>query len=129
MKAALLIGLCFFGSLKVSAQTAYTSLPNWLIDSMAFEVKLGRQCNELQKAQAEQIQKLGLELIATGKLLEASESKNKVSEDMLQNSKESKDVLTQQFNLDRKELRRKIRKRNAVILGETLALIGLILLL
>lgn len=122
-----LIGSIIFWSLNVSAQA--TLLPNWVIDSLLYEAKLSRQCNQaLVSLQAEN-KALGNELIHVGKALGLSQAESKALENLLQNSKQSKEIISMQYTQDRKELKRKIRKRNTVILGETLTLVVLILLL
>lgn len=125
MKMAFLLGLCF-AWLSSSAQTV---LPNWLIDSMAFEVSKGRQCSLVVEAQQSEIQALGLELIATGKALELSQNESKTLSALVTNAKESNEILTMQFQKDIKQERKKTRKWKGLAILETVGFIGLLLLL
>lgn len=115
------------GYLDSKAQTV--TLPAWVADSLIFETKLSRQCSQVMTAQTEEIKALGLELVANNKALQLSQSQSRTLEGLLTNSKENNQILTKQFALDLRREKRKSRKRGAVILGETIAIIGLILLL
>lgn len=88
-----------------------------------------RSCDSVSQAKTVELEKQGKELVATGTALKVSQSENKTLSGLLQNQKENSELLTQQYALDRKVLKRKLRKRNGVILIETIGLIGLILLL
>lgn len=124
MRTVLLIGLMFF---LVAVTTAQTVLPNWLIDSMAFEVQRGRQCSLVIEAQQREIESLGKELIHTNTALKLSESKSQTLEVLLHNSKEGNEILGKQFALDKKKLERKVRKRNLLLIGETVLIVLLLL--
>lgn len=95
---------------------------------MIFEVRKGRLCDSVAVAQAKEIEKQGLELIAIGTALKLSESKYSTLYALLENQKESKEILSMQFALDKSKLERKIKKRNKLIIGE-LGVILIILLL
>lgn len=127
MRTVIFSGLMFCVVAFASAQTV--PLPTWLIDSAIYEIKRGRQCELVMQAQTKEVESLGRELVANGKALQLSQKESKVLEGLLTNSKENNQILTKQFNLDRQKLKKKVKKRGAVILGETIAIIGLILLL
>lgn len=112
-------------SFTATAQTV--TMPTWLVDSMIFEVSKGRQCSVVLQAQQVELEKQGLELVATGKALELSQKQTEIVSGLLENSKQSQEILTQQFNQDRKALRKKVRIRNLIIGGQ-LVLILIILL-
>lgn len=122
MRTALLIG---FG-LTWGTLSAQTVLPNWLIDSMAYEVRLGRQCTEVMKAQAVELEAQGKLLMHTNTALDLKNSETQTLEGLLDNAKKGNEVLGMQFALDKKKLQRKVRKRNLLILGESVVIVLLI---
>lgn len=105
------------------------TLPTVYIDSLLFEVAKYRVCDSVLHAQADEIMKLGLELMANAVALRLSESKSKTLESLVSNVRESQNLDLQQYALDKAKLKRKIRKRNLLIVVETIGLVGLILLL
>lgn len=115
--------------IPILSQAQTMSLPVWVIDSLVYESFKSRGCDSLQRAQAFEIESLGKELIATGTALKLSESKYSTLFALLENQKESQEILTKQFQLDKSKLKLKIKRRNKLIIGETLAILGLILLL
>lgn len=121
---AVIVSLLF--SITANAQTV---LPNWLIDSMAFEVSKGRACEQVIKAQGVELEKQGLELIATGKALQLSQNESKTLSSLLTNAKESNEILTMQFQKDIKQERKKTRKWKGLAILEAVGFIGLLLLL
>lgn len=126
MRAVLLIGLCFsfgFGT----AQTVI--LPSWVVDSLIYESKLSRQCSNVVTAQQAEIQALGVELVHTNTALRLSESKSSTLSKLLENQKESQNILTKQFSLNISKEKRKTKRWRRVSILEGLGIIGLILLL
>lgn len=122
-----MIVLLFGVYLESKAQTVL--LPTWVADSLIYEAKLSRQCTQVVTAQQKEIESLGKELIATGTALKLSQSENKTMNNLLTNSKESKEILTKQFALDIKKEKRKTRKWKGIAVLEALGVIGLVLLL
>lgn len=112
---------------KCQAQTVL--LPSWVADSLIYETKLSRQCSEVMKAQASEIESLGRELVANGKALQLSQSSNETLSALVENAKENNQLLTRQFSKDLREEKRKTRKWRTVSLLECIGLIGLLLLL
>lgn len=104
-------------------------IPTLYLDSLLFETSKYRVCDSVARFQQDEINKLGVELVHTNKALQLSQKESRTLEGLLTNSKENQELITKQFNLDRQKLKRKVKKRGAVILGETIAIIGLILLL
>lgn len=126
MKPILLI----LALIPAGLQAQNLSLPVWVIDSLLFEAKLSRQCNELQKAQAEEIKTLGLELVATGTALKLSQGKSSTLESLLENSKESQKIEGRQFALDLNTEKKKVKKWRRVAVLQTLGIVvGLLILL
>jgi hypothetical protein len=103
------------------------TLPSVLFDSMVFEVRRGRSCDSLQILNDRIIESQGTQLLNYDKLVKTMDAKVSTLEALVENRKEATEKLTQQFNQDRKALKRKVRIRNLVILGE--AVITLILIL
>lgn len=122
MRAIILVLLC---SLTASAQTV--TLPTWLIDSMSYEVRLGRQCNEVMKAQSIELQKQGQELAHVNKALKLYQSESKTLESLVSNTKESQNLDFQQYALDLGKEKRKKRKWIKVAIVQTVVIVALIL--
>lgn len=113
---------------KCQAQTVL--LPSWVADSLIYETKLSRQCNEVMKAQASEIESLGRELVANGKALELSQSSNETLSALLNNSKDANSIQALQFQKDLNTEKKKTRRWRRVAVIETVAVvIGFIVLL
>lgn len=108
---------------------AQTVLPNWLIDSMAFEVRKGRACESVMIAQENELKAQGRELLQTSKALNLSQKEIEIWKGLLENERNERKLDRVQGEIDNGELRKKIKKRNKVILIEGLAILGLVLLL
>lgn len=115
-----------FIPLLASGQNTY--VPNWLLDSAIFEIKQGRQCSNVVTAQQNEIEKLGLELLATGTALRLSQKESINLDSLLTNSSEQRKVDRRQYELDKSEMKKKIKRRNKLIIGQ-LGVILIILLL
>lgn len=105
------------------------TLPSVLFDSMTFEVFKGRSCDSVRIAQADEIIKKGKELIDTNKALELSQSESKTLSSLLQNSKESNEILSVQFSKDLKEEKRKTKKWRGIAVIESVGFIGILILM
>lgn len=127
MRSVLLFGSLIVWSLSVDAQTA--SVPTVILDSLIFEVKLGRQCSEVIKAQSVELEKQGLELVATGKALELSQSSNSTLSALLANARDYSGILTQQFTLDKNKLKAKIKRLWFWVVSEGVVIIVIVLLI
>lgn len=116
--------LFLFTPMLISAQTVL--LPAWVADSLIYEVYKGRACDNVMKAQAVELEKQGKELLHTSKALELSQSESKTLSSLVLNAKEGQRIEQRQFNLDKDLLKKKIRKRNFLILGESVVIVLLI---
>lgn len=125
MRTALLLGLCF-AWLSSQAQTV---LPNVILDSMIFEVRQGRKCTEVMKAQADELKKQGAELLETSDALRFSLNESKTLTSLLNNQKEERRLDGEENKIREKSLKEKIKRRNKLIVGEGLIILCLILLL
>lgn len=123
MRTVFLLGLCFSWLLG-SAQAVL--LPAWVVDSLIFEATYSRQCNKVITSQKDELEKQGLELLHTSKALELSQSESKTLSSLVLNAKEGQRIEQRQFNLDKDVLKKKIRKRNLLILGESVVIVLLI---
>lgn len=122
------IAIIIAGVIDSKAQTV--TLPTWVADSLIYEAKLSRQCSQVMTAQQEEIKALGAELVHTNTALKLSQSENKTLSGLVENAKESNVILTDQFNKDLKDERKKVKKWRRVAVIETVAVIvGLIILL
>lgn len=101
------------------------TLPSVLFDSLVFEVRKGRSCDSLNTLNERLIKSQGIQLVNYKELVKTSDGKIAALEALIFNYKESKELLTQQFALDKSKLEKKIKKRNKLIIGEG----GIILLL
>lgn len=110
--------------LMSTAQTI--NLPVWVVDSLLFETTKGRQCSVVMEAQQNEIEKLGAELMHVNKALELKQSETQTLESLLSNSKEQGRVDKMQHDLNEKVLKKKVRKRNLLILGESVVIVLLI---
>lgn len=99
------------------------TLPTWLVDSLIFEAAYSRQCTQVITAQKDELEKQGVELLHTSKALELSQSESKTLSSLVLNAKEGQRIEQRQFNLDKDVLKRKIRKRNILIVGQTALII------
>lgn len=124
MRAVFFLGL-FVGSGCLSAQTVL--LPTWLTDSLIYEVKLGRQCNEVMKAQSKEIEALGKELMQTTKALTLSQSESQTLSSLLGNQKEANQILVKQNSEDKRKLKAKLRKRTILVIGQTVLIVILLI--
>lgn len=122
---AVLIGLCLLSGFIGTAQTA--SVPTVILDSLIFEVKLGRQCSEVIKAQAVEIEKQGKELVATGKALELSQSSNSTLSSLLNNSREANVVQAMQFQKDISQERKKTKRWRRIGIIQAAVILTIIL--
>lgn len=105
---------------------SYT-LPSVLFDSMAFEVRRGRSCDSLQILNERIIVSQGAQLLNYDKLVKTMDSKILTLEALVENRKEATEKLTQQFNQDRKSLRKKVRIRNLIIGGQFVLILIILL--
>lgn len=124
MRSIILVLLC---SLTASAQTV--TLPTWLIDSMSYEVKRGRQCELVIKSQADELQKQGQELAHVNTALKLSQSESSTLSNLLENSKKGNEILSSQFALDISKEKRKTKRWRKVAVIETVGLVGLLILM
>lgn len=104
-------------------------LPVWVVDSLIYESKVSRQCNEVVKAQTIELEKQGLELIHTNTALKLSQSQNGALTSLIGNSEKERELDKRQYALDKSKMKQKIKKRNGLILIEGFAILGLLLLL
>lgn len=123
IRSVFLIGLCI-GWGDLSAQTV---LPDIIVDSMIFEVKKGRECNNLQASQAEVIKAQGEELLANGTLIKLSGNQIQTLESMVVNLKDQNKLQSERFSNKEKENKKKLRKRAVIILGQAVIIVLLIL--
>ncbi|HEU5289473.1 MAG TPA: hypothetical protein VFU05_02445 [Cyclobacteriaceae bacterium] len=110
---------------KCQAQTV--TLPSWVADSLIFETFKGRQCSLVVEAQADEINKLGMELLANGKALELSGNQIKTLEALVKNLLEGQAIERKESLMDKQELKKKVKKRNLVIIAQGVLLIVLVL--
>lgn len=112
----------------INSQAQTVLLPTWVADSLIYETKKGRQCANVIKAQANEIEKLGAELMHTNKALDLKQSETQTLESLLSNSKEQGRVDKMQADLDKSVLKKKVRRRNLLILGESVVIVLLLAL-
>lgn len=105
------------------------TLPSVLFDSMTFEVFKGRSCDSVKRHQANEIEKLGVELVAKGTALRLSQKGSIQLDSLLSNSKRGQEILTMQFDKDISKEKRKVKKWRGIAIIETLGIVGLLLLL
>lgn len=86
-------------------------------------------CDSIQRAQADELVKVGRELSHTGTALKLSQSESRTLGLLIENQKESQNILTKQFALDISKEKRKTKRWRRVSILEGLGIIGLILLL
>lgn len=123
LRAVFLIGLCIgWGDLQ-----AQTVLPNWVVDSMAFEVRLGRECSNLQASQAEVIKAQGAEIVANGTLIKLSGNQIQTLEGMVLNLKDQNKLQSERFSNKEKVTKKKLRKRAIIIVGQAVIIVLLII--
>lgn len=115
--------LCFV----VAASTAQTVLLNSILDTMIWEVKKGRACDTVMKVQQNEIESLGRELVANGKALSLSQSSNSTLSALLNNSRESQEILSMQFQKDLKEEKKKTRRWRRIGIIQAVVIITIIL--
>lgn len=108
---------------------AQTILPNWLIDSMSYEVRLGRQCRIALDSQTVTLQRQGQELMETGTALKLSQGENKTLENLLQNQKDSNLLDRREFEVDLNHEKKKVKKWRRIAVGEALGIIGTLILI
>lgn len=127
MRTVFLIGLCLGWRLCV-AQTVL--LPSWVADSLIYEAKLSRQCLNVVIAQQAELKTIASELLHTGKALDLSKSESKTLGLLVENAKESNQILTKQFSLDMQKEKRKAKRWRRIAILETVGVVvGLIILL
>jgi hypothetical protein len=123
-RTIIFIGLMFF---LVAVTSAQTVLPNWVIDSLIYEASYSRKCEQVRIAQADEINKLGAELMHTNTALDLKQSETSTLESLLSNSKEQGRVDKMQHDLNEKVLKDKVKKRTFLIIGETILIVILLL--
>lgn len=94
---------------------------------MAFEVRRGRSCDSLQILNERIIESQGTQLLNYDKLVKTIDAKVSTLEALVENRKEATEKLTQQFNQDRKALRKKVRIRNLIIGGQFVLILIILL--
>lgn len=118
--------LLLFVPLLTTAQTI--NLPVWVIDSAMFEIRKGRQCESVVKAQANEIEKQGKELLAKDVVIELQKDESKTLIGLVGVEKEDRIIDAKEHKNEKQKLQRKVRKRNGIILVETIAIVVLLLL-
>lgn len=93
---------------------------------MSFEVRKGRSCDSLQVLNERLIESQGVQLMNYDKALKLSESKSSTLEGLVLNAKEGQRIEQRQFNLDKDVLKRKVRKRNILIVGQSVVILLLV---
>lgn len=111
-----------------SAQPLSTSLPNWLIDSMTFEVFKGRQCSLVVEAQQAEIKSLGAELLATGTALTLATNQIQTLEGLVKNYETGESLLKQENKIREKWFKEKIKRLWKVIVLEGVVILVILLL-
>lgn len=104
-------------------------LPTSVLDSMLWEVERGRSCDSLRLAQVKLIRSQGLELASTGKELELSKAGGIVQDSLISNAIKANEILTQQFNKDLKEEKRKTKRWRRIGIIQGVGLIGILILI
>lgn len=105
------------------------TLPSVLFDSMFMEVSRGRSCDSVRVAQTDEIKKIGKELIDTNRALDLKIRESSTLSNLVDNAKESNQILTQQFALDLSKEKRKTKRWRKVSIVEAVGLIGLLILM
>lgn len=125
VRTVFFIGLCFYVSGFSAAQTA--SVPTVILDSLIYETKLGRQCNQVMQAQQEEIQALGKENVHLGTALKLSQSESSTLSNLLTNAKKGNEILASQFALDISKEKRKTKRWRRIGFIEAVVILGIIL--
>lgn len=121
--------MCTLILISTTCKAQTVTLPTWVADSLIYEAKLSRQCSQVVIAQQEEIKALSIELVHTGAALKLSQSESSTLSNLVNNVKESNQILTQQFALDISKEKRKVKKWRGIAIIETLGIVGLLLLL
>lgn len=123
MRTVIFIGLFMTGGM-CSAQTV---LNNSILDTMIMEVKYSRQCRITVDTLQKEIEKQGLELVATGKALELSQSSNSTLSALLNNSREDNVVQAMQFQKDLQTEKRKVKRWRRIGIIQAAVIVVIIL--
>lgn len=94
---------------------------------MIFEVRKGRSCDSIKSVQADLIEVQGRELVATGKALELSESKNETAGLMIDNLKDQVRIERELAVNQQKQSKQKLKKWKLATVIQTAVIIILIL--
>lgn len=114
---------------SVTAFSQTYTLPSVLFDSLAFETRKGRSCDSLQVLNERLIKSQDIQLLNYDRLIKLTDGKISALNALIENQKESKEILTKQFAIERKEMEGKIKKRNRVVIVQGIVILGLILLI
>lgn len=94
---------------------------------MIFEVRKGRSCDSIKSVQSDLIEVQGRELVATGKALELSESKNETAGLMIDNLKDQVGIERELAVNQQKQNKQKLKKWKLATVIQTAVIIILIL--
>lgn len=113
----------------VTASSQTYTLPYEIIDSMIYEVKKGRACDSLQKAQYTEITKLNEESMKKDGVIHLQSTENENLSFLLNNANSYSDRKEKEHKIDKNALKTKIKGLTKIIFGETVFVILLIILL
>lgn len=109
--------------------TAKYAVPVQIFDSLTFEVLQGRACTKLSAAQANENAKLEAEIVAQGTVIRLKQSEVTHLEEIIK-ALQTQSEATKVINKDRlQKLKIRIRKLVAIVAGETVVIVVLVIIL
>ena len=98
------------------------TLPSVVVDSMIFEVRKGRACDSLQKAQLRLILATQEQLSSRDKVI-ALQDRQIENYGLIQETWEKRFTNAQElYTIEKSSLRQKVKKRNKLIVGQSLVI-------
>lgn len=110
-------------------QSQNFTLPSAVLDSMIFEVRKGRECSLALVASIEAITALQISEGQKGRLIELQASQLENYRLLDANSEARMQNQTELFMIDRQKQKAKLKKRGRIILGQSVAIVVLVVLI
>jgi len=105
------------------------TLPTSVLDSLIFEVRKGRMCDSLQESQSRLILATQEQLLTRDKVIALQGTQIENSAFIQATWEKRYDNAQELYQIDKQELKHKIRKRNRIILGESAIILLLLFLI
>jgi hypothetical protein len=113
----------------VGAHGQNYTLPPITIDSAIYEIRKGRACDSLQRAQAAESKKLGEKALAQGEVIRLQEVKEGSMQFIIDQWSARYDLLTEAVVVQKKAFKARLKRLWRVVIVEGVAIVVLVIIL